>query len=337
MGFFSKLFSSNNDELQQSADSSLAYSSVEEAFGIDFSDMSQYPVQFKKKESDDKGGLDLIYTLKLDEPKFGIFDKVEITQYEPELCFARLQTTKNELTQEVIDFINFCARTYGKDIMGKGQFKSSERNDLRMLSRSWDRVRIDFWDKPTISLNKIKVANLPVPEGLIPHRPYTKTQLEEKFGEISDEIWIDSTEDVSGMILSFDDKRKLFVMGIEYDWENIIGFNYENNPVMEQGQTTTETKVSTGSMLGRAAVGTLVAGPLGGVVGAVTAKRTQTTTQDSKMRSHYTLHIHTNIPSKNDITIDRPVCNEIITDETEMYTINQIQNLISRIVEANNE
>lgn len=334
MGFFSKLFSSNNDG-NTSSDYSFGYSSVAEAIGIDFSDMSKYPVVFRKKEVDAKGGLDLIYSLKLEEPKFGIFDKMEIVQFEKDQCYARLTSSKSELTQEIIDLTNFCAHTYGKDIMGKGAFKNSERNNLRMFSRSWDKIRIDFWDKPSIVIREIKVANLPMPEGLIPHRPYTKAQLEEKYGEISDEIWIDSTEEVSGMILSFDEAKKVFIMGNEYDWSSIEGFNYENNPVMEQGAVKTETKVNTGSMVGRAVVGTLVAGPVGGVVGAVTAKRTQTMQQDSKMRSHYTLHIYTNIASKKDIAIDRPVCDEIIKDDTEQYTINQVQNLIERIIESN--
>lgn len=335
MGFFSKLFSSNNDG-DASSGISFGYSSVDEAIGVDFSDMSKYPVVFKKKEIDDKGGLSLIYSLKLEEPKFGIFDKMEIVQLEIDQCYARLTSSKTDLTQEVIDFTNFCAQTFGKDIMGKGTFKNSERNNLSMFSRSWDKIRIDYWDKPSIVLRGIKVVNLPMPDGLIPHRPYTKAELEEKNGEISDEIWIDSTEEVSGMILSFDEAKKIFIMGNEYDWSNIEGFNYENNPVMEQGAVKTETKVNTGSMLGRAVVGTLVAGPVGGVVGAVTAKRTQTMQQDSKMRSHYTLHIYTNIASKKDITIDRPVCGEIIKDDTELYTIKQVQNLIERIVDSNN-
>lgn len=91
-------------------------------------------------------------------------------------------------------------------------------------------------------------------------------------------------------------------------------------------------------MIGRALAGTLVAGPVGGVVGAVTATRTQTIShQDNSSKSQYTLHVYTDIPTRSDITIVRPICEAGLKEDTELYTINEVKELISRIIESNSK
>lgn len=334
MGFFSKLFSSN-DSSNQSSESNLTFSSLDDALGIDFSDMSKYPVKFKKKVKAADGGIELEYTLKLDNPVLDLFDKVEITEFCHETCFVKFVAPRQAITQGVIDFTNYCTQLYGKDRIGRGSFKSSDEKNLSLFRRSWDKVDIDYYDKPYIQLNSIEVHNLPSPDGIEARLPLTESSLEEMWGEPTDKIWLEGV-DVKGTIYSFDEPKKIVIKGEEFDWHNIIGFNYEKNLV--QGNTIIESKVNTGNMIGRALVGALVAGPAGGVVGAVTATRSQTIShQDNSSKIQYTLHIYTDIPTRSDITIIRPICEAGLKEDAELYTINEIQELISRIIESNSE
>lgn len=331
MGLFSKIFSNDSDH--QNPESTYNFNSVEDALGLDFTDMSKYPVKFRKKIKTPDGGIELEYTLKLETPVFDLFDKVEITELCPDLCMVKFVSSRKIITQGLINFTNYCSQLYGKDSVGRGRFKPSDEKNLSLFSRSWDKVGIDFYDKPYIQLNSVVVHHLPNPDGIESRLPLIESSIEKMWGEPTDKIWLEGV-DVRGTIYSFDEVRKIVIQGEEFDWSNIIGFNYEKNII--QGDTIIESKVGVGSMIGRALVGTLVAGAVGGVVGAATAKRTHTIShQDKSSKSQYVLHIYTDILTRSDISIVLPICEAGLEEDTKLYTISEIQELISRIIESN--
>lgn len=67
-------------------------------------------------------------------------------------------------------------------------------------------------------------------------------------------------------------QKKIWLRNKEFRFEDIIRVEYASEDSNTQIQYET-TKTKTGSMLGRAAIGGLVAGPVGAVIGGATAKK----------------------------------------------------------------
>ena len=111
-----------------------------------------------------------------------------------------------------------------------------------------------------------------------------KTELTNRYGSPTRTINIfisnDDGTNQHGDILVFQQYKKVIIGKKEYDFQDILNcFHYDEN---ERNVTINQTtKTTTGSMLGRAALGALTFGAAGAVVGAVTANKESTSTVDS--------------------------------------------------------
>ena len=68
--------------------------------------------------------------------------------------------------------------------------------------------------------------------------------------------------------------QKVFIHGNAYNFKDILSFSIQDNAETIYSGSTATAKTNTGSMLGRAAVGGLIAGNVGAVIGATTASKT---------------------------------------------------------------
>ena len=90
----------------------------------------------------------------------------------------------------------------------------------------------------------------------------------------------------------FEQEEVIVIQDKPYKFDDILGFEVYNNSQTIYSGTTSETTTSTntGSMIGRAAVGGLLFGSVGAVVGGATAKKTttgQTTSQKATTKNNY--------------------------------------------------
>ena len=107
--------------------------------------------------------------------------------------------------------------------------------------------------------------------------------------------WSSGT-DINSQILVYEPLRKISIKGKMYDFSQITGYSVTvNNQIV-----SSNTKTSMGSALGRAAVGGVLLGGAGAIIGASTAKKT--TEYESKDRTVIT--IFTNSLSEPSIVLD---------------------------------
>lgn len=123
-----------------------------------------------------------------------------------------------------------------------------------------------------------------------------------RYGECTVSInWKDwktrPNDNLDKFVLIFEEPKIIIIKSKEYKFSDILGYSLEDNAINE---TTTfsegDAKASTGSMLGRAAVGGLLTGGLGAVAGAVTAKKNISTDSVSttKTTHNYIMYINVN-------------------------------------------
>ncbi|MBQ0056860.1 MAG: hypothetical protein KBT20_04300 [Bacteroidales bacterium] len=81
----------------------------------------------------------------------------------------------------------------------------------------------------------------------------------------------------------------------DFSFEDVLDYRLQDDYKVIASTIQTKTKTKTGSMVGRAIVGTLVAGPVGAVIGGATAKsETVTTGSPEKTVHHYNIYITVN-------------------------------------------
>lgn len=99
--------------------------------------------------------------------------------------------------------------------------------------------------------------------------------------------------------------KKIFIKGHEYNFSDILAFSVQDNERTISSGSTSVAKTNNGSMLGRAAVGGLVAGNIGAVIGGATASRTiETTGTMSSIIHNYSVVITVNSLSSPMITLE---------------------------------
>ncbi len=92
----------------------------------------------------------------------------------------------------------------------------------------------------------------------VPARCYTSLSKSSDCTGFVNEIWV------------FEPYRKISIRGKVYDFSQITGYSLSvNNQIV-----SSDTKTSTGSALGRAAIGGALFGPVGAIIGGSTAKKT---------------------------------------------------------------
>lgn len=118
----------------------------------------------------------------------------------------------------------------------------------------------------------------------------------EEWGE-PDKTIIINEFDINGEIRAYADKKKVNILGKTYAFTDIIQCQFTDNASVIKGQTTiTSTgtaSTDSGSMLGRAVVGGLVAGGAGAIIGGSTAKKNTSTTSVVNQGTDVTKHDYT--------------------------------------------
>lgn len=69
-------------------------------------------------------------------------------------------------------------------------------------------------------------------------------------------------------------KKQVYLKGKMYNFKDFISVTFTDSPTTIKGKTTATTKSSTGSTVGRAIVGDVIAGPAGAIIGGTTGKKT---------------------------------------------------------------
>ena len=116
----------------------------------------------------------------------------------------------------------------------------------------------------------------------------------EKFGERSDCL------NMLGFSISvYNSSKTIIINGKDFSFDEITGCTIREEKTIIPGQTTTTytTKTNGGSMVGRALVGAVVAGPIGAAIGGVTAKKetiqhTNSTPDSVKYKYYVTIGIN---------------------------------------------
>ena len=108
--------------------------------------------------------------------------------------------------------------------------------------------------------------------------------------------------DINSEINVYENQKKVFIMGKEYSFSDILSCTFTDNPTTIKGKMTaiSNSKGDNGNTIGRAIVGGAIAGPAGAIIGGTTAKR-QTQTE-YKQDNDVTYHDYTVIINVNSIT-----------------------------------
>lgn len=115
----------------------------------------------------------------------------------------------------------------------------------------------------------------------------------------------------------YEAKKKVFILGKGYEFKDIIACSMSDSPTVIKGKTTATTKSNTGSTIGRAVVGGVIAGTAGAVIGGTTGKKETEIHQEKDTVVHnYTVIINVNSISEPIIRIctgtDGKLTNDII-------------------------
>lgn len=130
--------------------------------------------------------------------------------------------------------------------------------------------------------------------------------------------------DINSEIIAYENSKRVFIMGKEYAFKDIISCTFSDNPRVIKGRVTAITKNKNGNVIGRAIVGDLVAGSAGAIIGGTTAKKhTEFIQGDDRTIHDYTVIINMN-------SISEPVI-RIHTGENGTLT-NEIVGLMNVII-----
>lgn len=122
--------------------------------------------------------------------------------------------------------------------------------------------------------------------------------------------------------------HKIFILGKEYDFKDIIGISINSIRMTTPYNATSTVRTNTGSLIGRAALGHMVAGNLGTIIGASTATKTiETNPSGYKDVFDYSVIINVN-------NLDNPIVTIHTGFDSELT--NQIYSTLNVIVNMNN-
>lgn len=119
-------------------------------------------------------------------------------------------------------------------------------------------------------------------------------------------------------------KKQVYMKGKMYDFKDFINVTFTDSPTIIKGKTTATTKSSTGSTVGRAIVGDVIAGPAGAIIGGTTGKKTT----EFQHESDRVIHDYTVVVNMN--SISTPIVR--INTGSDGKTTNEIVGLINVII-----
>lgn len=143
-------------------------------------------------------------------------------------------------------------------------------------------------------------------------------QLSDKYGRISNTIRLEKwgdMPDIKKCLLFFGESELLYVDGREVLFKDIISYSITDDYRIKHGEVeyTSETNISTGSLLGRSAAGAVLGGGVGAVIGASSASKNTTTIgtqKDDTIIHKYSLSIYIK-------SLDSPLIRINLGDSTE--------------------
>lgn len=101
--------------------------------------------------------------------------------------------------------------------------------------------------------------------------------------------------DLNSEIHVYESSKRVFIHGKEYAFKDVMSCTFSDNPRVIKGKITAITKSKNGSVIGRAIVGDVVAGPAGAIIGGTTAKKNTEFIQGNDKTIHdYTVIINMN-------------------------------------------
>lgn len=101
--------------------------------------------------------------------------------------------------------------------------------------------------------------------------------------------------DLNSEIHVYESSKRVFIHGKEYAFKDVMSCTFSDNPRVIKGKITAVTKSKNGSVIGRAIVGDVVAGPAGAIIGGTTAKKNTEFIQGNDKTIHdYTVIINMN-------------------------------------------
>ena len=112
---------------------------------------------------------------------------------------------------------------------------------------------------------------------------------------LPDKTIVIEPNNITGVIHVHEATEKIFMQGKHYDFKEIMSCTFNDNPTTIKGKITSTTKSKTGSTVGRAIVGDIIAGPAGAIIGGTTGKKTTEFHQENDRIIHdYTVIININ-------------------------------------------
>lgn len=154
-----------------------------------------------------------------------------------------------------------------------------------------------------------------------------RQKLFEEYGE-PDKTIVIKEDDISQEIDVFESKQQIYIVGKMYKFNDILSCSVNDKTRIENGTISTKTKTNNASMIGRAIVGDVIAGPAGAIIGGSTANKSTQIQQSDSVTVHYrTVIININ-------SISDPVVS--IYTSTNEKLANEIVGLMNVIISRNN-
>lgn len=173
---------------------------------------------------------------------------------------------------------------------------------------------------------------------VVNNRNETRKRIEELYGTISNTIILkrlqlisDDVKVTSGhtwyyfaeeYIFTCEDSSHVIIKEKAYSFSDILAYELTDNSRVIYSSTKSQTKTSTGSMLGRAVVGGVLLGGVGAIIGGATAKtETITEPQISEVHHDYSINLILNNISTPRLTIEIGVDGTIAQDAIALFSV----------------
>lgn len=162
-------------------------------------------------------------------------------------------------------------------------------------------------------------------------------ELSNKYGECTTDICIGASKDIKQHLYVFERSAVVVLNGEEIAFNKILGFALQDDSktimTSDVASYISTTKTSTGSMLGRAAVGGVLFGGVGALVGANTAKKETITTPNQSQSTTTTSIKHNYMCYINVNDLVNPIRELSLGDDTKKAQM--VANLFNVIIERN--